>query len=779
MAKDKSKKKKSKSAGTGKGFNFQEFLLFHVEKLIFGLIALLSLALVYLGVSGQKFPTSQTPDDLQKKAEQAMNSAVREDHWEQMVSADPDRTVKVSYFKVAQETRGEVEAGTYLARIWREADGESVKRGDPALRAPIRLRGYYFTGAIGELASKDVLEDYENAEKPEEKPTTPRGRNRRQNQMNMGMDMYDPTMMDSSMAGGPGGPGAGVGMAGPAALIRRLNPAYDKGFRPGMSTLGGGGMYGSLYGDPTGGMGADPYGGGGMPGGGMAAGGPGLSGGPPGPGGRRRQVMAAKGFETMVVTAIVEHRELENNYAAEFRDVPGFMQGRDNPYYQGFEVQRVEIKANTKEIAEEDWVTIQAASPEAWKEHAKTYMGTCDEPSNPTWTTPNLSMPIPPFLIADYAQFCRHPDVPSKIPDPVSEDEVPTNAGGDLYGAGGMDPYGGAGMDPYGGAGMGIDPYGGAGMVDSYSDPAGGGGYGGDMYGGGMSMGMGGPQRLPSTKYKLIRFFDNTVTKGASYRYRVRVLMYDPNFPEYEAMAPKSIQLKPEALSRVQDLRQSIQPDSRTQKRLSARPSDWSAPSDVLVAITPTPVYAGEFDSKAVAYTRVQGTGEFVPSKNPKWNMVILNRIGFVGFPLHEKEAVGRGHVFYGNDRPNKEGVEFVNPASKLIKIPKEKRKTPRPPIATPPTIVVSVVDVGGGVPLASASNRDDLRTGGEIVSFDASTGQLVVSREFDDYTNFNRIAKPDENAVGPLGGALTGGSGMSGDMYGGEMGMGGYPGMP
>ena len=71
--------------------------------------------------------------------------------------------------------------------------------------------------------------------------------------------------------------------------------------------------------------------------------------------------------------------------------------------------------------------------------------------------------------------------------------------------------------------------------------------------------------------------------------------------------------------------------------------------------------------------------------------------------------------------------------------------------------------------------------TGGEVVSFDAATGQLVVSREFEDFTDFNMAVKPDQPAVGPLGGGMgnIGSGAMGGDGYGGGMmGGDGYGGM-
>jgi hypothetical protein len=103
--------------------------------------------------------------------------------------------------------------------------------------------------------------------------------------------------------------------------------------------------------------------------------------------------------------------------------------------------------------------------------------------------------------------------------------------------------------------------------------------------------------------------------------------------------------------------------------------------------------------------------------------------------------------------------------------------------------VLVTVIDVGGGLPLRFNSSRDELISGGEVVCFDAKTGQIVVGREFEDYTDYNAAVKPDEPAVGPLGagmgGSTSGGYGAEGSGPGGPgggpsgPGSGGGPGAP
>jgi len=81
-------------------------------------------------------------------------------------------------------------------------------------------------------------------------------------------------------------------------------------------------------------------------------------------------------------------------------------------------------------------------------------------------------------------------------------------------------------------------------------------------------------------------------------------------------------------------------------------------------------------------------------------------------------------------------------------------------------------------------ASKDPIKTGFEAVSFDPATGQLTISREFDNFTDFHMFAQPDLPAIGPLGGGLAGGgtagfgSGSSSSGEEGGSGPGGMGGM-
>ena len=98
------------------------------------------------------------------------------------------------------------------------------------------------------------------------------------------------------------------------------------------------------------------------------------------------------------------------------------------------------------------------------------------------------------------------------------------------------------------------------------------------------------PRELPSTKYKLVRFYDFEAKPNRVYRYRVRLLMVDPNFPESASIQPRSAVLDSASgtLRRVQDLlgkerqdRQDFKPEKDKDgretyyKRNSSRKTAW------------------------------------------------------------------------------------------------------------------------------------------------------------------------------------------------------------
>jgi hypothetical protein len=303
-------------------------------------------------------------------------------------------------------------------------------------------------------------------------------------------------------------------------------------------------------------------------------------------------------------------------------------------------------------------------------------------------------------------------------------------------------------------------------------------GYGGESGMGGVS-GMGGgsmgggtgyiaaqlPKRLPSTKYKLVRFYDFSATPGKTYKYRVRLLMYDPNFPEYSAFQPKTDTLKSDAVKRVQILlaNEPKEPKNTSSttgtatvkppvKRISKRETEWSLPSPAVSAIKPPAVFAGfeiaQPKVEAVVVEFEKSKAVYVPLKYPVEPGVVLGAMR--------------------KEKGKEVSPEIIHPTGAPVKAIKSLKDYKS-------SSMVTVVSVSNKTKLETQlptqKEKEPLTAGYEVVSFDPFTGQLIVSREFDDFTGFNMFSQPDKPAVGPLGGGLKVEAGGMGGMGG----MGGY----
>ena len=766
--------KKKKSTGSKSGFSAKEFFIMHVEKLVFAFIAMIAGLVMYLGFSAKPFPAARTPDKLKTQATQVSRD-LKLDHNSEIFK-DAERKVVAIYEKEADESRKAKDPVIYKsAAIGGGVVNTRARRGDPALAAPEKLEATYFVGSVAMLSAKaDLLDSLEDAKKEEvkKKPGAGAGAGGSGSgsfsEGSSGGGMGSPS--GGSGTGSPSGMGmGGMGMGGMGAdpLIagqRRLSGGYDLGFKPGMRTF------------PE--VSANAYVGEGVNS-------------PKTEVAPKKPVALSLGL--VCVTALAPHEVMEDQYKKEFYEVLGYTEGRDTPNYVGFEVQRVEITDPNKAIADSDWMPLPKASPTEYKELLKKLQGSCNEVHLPDWVDSNISMPIPPVLLRDYRKIASHSEIPTNLVDPEQAGGMGNMASGSGFGSGdgmmdggftegsssgGMgSPSGGSGTSSPSGMGMGMgggmgSPSGGSGTsspsgmgMGGMGSPGRGSGGSGSM--GGMGMGgrggMGGedgsttnvvmeaPKKLPSTKYKLVRFYDVNVTPGKIYKYRVRLLMYDPNYPEWEFLKPASSTLALDALKRVQKL-QSEEPKPTVSKdpsqtavvakRKSRRETEWSAPSEPVLTVKPASVYIAKGEEKAECVLV-----EFVDIEREKG---VIEKDRSVYVP--RKEIAERGLVFGtpGRAKGGKEApIAIIHPVKKVSKALKDFRTKN----------LVTIIDYKGYalLQLGSAS-KDPIKTGMEAVSFDPATGQLTVSREFDNFTDFHMFTQPDSPAIGPLGGGLSGG---------------------
>jgi len=236
---------------------------------------------------------------------------------------------------------------------------------------------------------------------------------------------------------------------------------------------------------------------------------------------------SAKGQRWLVLTGLLPVAKQADAYADVFEDALSFNPARDVPMYVGYQIERAEVGTGG-EADQPAWKPIDLKQAfEAWK----SFQGARPEVVDyryvhrpPTIAMPIIS-PLPPVMNAGWGPEVAHPpEIPllSDVPESQRRPEV-------AYG--GQMPYGGPlpvtraieGGRPSG-AGSSAFPNDGGGMP-----------YGGAMtYGPAMEEGMPGyPGSAPAggqAEFQLFRFLDFSVQPGKRYRYRVKLLLANPNF---------------------------------------------------------------------------------------------------------------------------------------------------------------------------------------------------------------------------------------------------------
>jgi hypothetical protein len=796
---DKPAAPKPSSRGSGKAFDPKEFMLLHVEKFLFALIALIAVGLIYLGATKEGFESNKDPEKLSKQSSETIRR-IGEDHWEAIKNED-DRVKGITDVVggYAGKTFDSTKPMLPVAIGIDPGDPNRVRerRIDPDIFPAKNLEAKYFYGPIVDSSSNaqrvaiaealNKLPDAKVKEEKEKKDPSRGGRG------------LPPGGRPPGGMPGPGGgmpPGAGgLGQpASPAGSKKYLAAGYDRGFPS--HTLA--------------------------------------------PPSDKKKVLLARDVGFVSVMALAPHQDLEVEYRNKLAKAGSVMPGRDTPYYVGFEVQRADVTDNpSKDLQDADWQALPNAGSEILKERAKSsWLGTNSDVAIPDWTMANLTMPVPPVLLKDYRPFVTHSEIP-KLGDLASAASPPGTMGGFGGFGGGGDGSDGAGEEGgpggmaglggpagFGGAppGYGGGPGAGGGAPPGYGGGPGGGGppsgFGGGPgglggappgYGGGLGgmAGMGGsgtsfipptaetPKPLPSTKFKLVRFYDFETKANRIYRYRVRLLMYDPNFPEAASIQPRSSMLDVASgtLKRVQELlekERSAQEAEKTEKkeegktsykRNSSRPSAWSEPSPPVSTVRTSESYLGE--PKMVYSTdKEQKLYEASP---PRAEVLVADWDTNSAIFLPRHDLVSRGYVF---GLPNREAgkevpIEIIHPITKVIKSLAE------PKIKN----LNAVIDLTGFSNLEAKSPKDPyLKSGAKGAVFDPEAGRIIVLREFDDFGGYGMHFAPDKPAVGPLGGPLKldggstsggmgglggpGGGGLGGPGPGGLGGLGG-PGSP
>jgi hypothetical protein len=805
------KAKKSKASSGKSGPNF---FAAHIEKLMLGLVVAAAGYVVYDGISRKGYPADREPTALNQSAGQVLQQ-ISEDHWP---AIEAEREVKHNFKGSADIARRPTNADLYSIDVLDPQPGGVLeKRGDPKLLAPEQLVAQCVSGAIAiEVPNEtpDPLDAFENAERIKARGGRNPSGNRRPNENTGAADDEDEDKIK------------------PPA--RRLLSKYDLGAPIGAMAagmgMGGEGMGGMGMG-AMGGMGGEAMGGmGGMGMGSRGSGGMGVGEGAPGTGaggglGNDRDrgpktKIASQGSIFVAATALVQHKQMAEEFERQFKDSGDYNLMRDMPAYLSFEIQRVDVTQDpTRAVQEQEWKTVsdgvkQFALRKNWA--IKPPLGRpVPEVIDRNARHPGLTMPIPPLLVKDYRVFCKHPAIdwawdakmlvaPSRPRDKPKEgdDDVLPGQGASGMGAAGMG-MGGMGMGGMGGdmgmGGKGGDMgMGGMGAEGGMGGSEGGygmgmgmgggmeGGYGGgegmgmgmgmgDMGMGGMGMGsgmggmgMGGMSAGPQPEFKMLRFYDmlTQLDVGKAFRYRVRLIMRDPNYPERDVKnerdylpAPQPSSLQPEVFARVSEIRKKDEAAYETDKkaRRTMLKTEWSEPSQPVRISARYDAYAG------LGYD---------PAANPRPSAVIAEAAANIVATVTDlANGVTYARNFIDARRGSvlnsgkKEIVEFVVPASRVIK----KRE-----LAFASNSLVC--DMRGGEELGASNKRDGdpLAASGEVMVL-LGDGTVQITNDIDDSFEYRLYTFADEHETAQRSTGSGSMGGMGGE--GGEGGMGGMGG--
>ena len=711
----------------GKG-GIKGFVIQHAEKGIFGTVLVLVAAFVYSSATQETVEQGESPNSLKGSASSALNSLQGGNPWAALA---PERLAKVDdYPALAQNARQPVDDAAYRGTTpWiKELIPRQQKRQDPEIYAPIKPEAEAGLFAVmtritrpddAWAGDKDAVERPKEPPKPKPKPRRDRRQRGDMDDMMaggagfMGDEMGGMPMMDPGAEMGGMMPGQGA-MAGSRRVLGQFYVQHylSKGYRP-TTGLGAAGV-------------------------------------------------AARSLPVVAVKALVPFERQWEEYERALANATGYSPMHDIPKYLLFVAERAEVTDDPD--APLQWRTISNSSF-AMDWARKNYAGVPPEPADESYLLPGtLTMPIPPVLMQPYDALALHSEIPRKQLAPhlamaragAKEDPQegrkeaakPAEPSADfseglpqipLAGAPGMGGFGAAGGMP---PGMG---YPGSEMMHGGADtgmyaPMPEEGYGGaSPYAGAMGgtgdYAMGGTPGMPGfrhlvVKYKMVRFFDFTAELGKSYRYRVRVLIEDPNRPADRNAEPNPRILDQDVADRLAKViadDEAYQKTSGKPRRTYYRQTEWSEPSNVVTVVSPERFAGG--GATGARSVKLSLTGPSVELEEAKGHVVtaVWDRRRATEVPA-EREVL-RGAF-----------LDFTDTADALHPLTLQIRRIEDYRFATD----AFVADLRGGealmVDVDKASREETpLPVPGEYLVVDGDGG-LIVCNEVDDAEEYRRL---------------------------------------
>jgi hypothetical protein len=453
--------------------------------------------------------------------------------------------------------------------------------------------------------------------------------------------------------------------------------------------------------------------------------------------------MEVKPAYAMVINATVNYPRQWEEYQTAFASAPGGQDpSRDVPFYIGVRVDRADVTDNPDADPETlEWTRLPPAALRSIQER---YGEAVPEISDPEALDQYLTNPVPPFLLTNLIPALRHPDIEraSMVESRYEEDDEEmhevdefgfSDDEGDGYGRGGPSMPGGAprgpsmGPSPRGGRSPGPAMPGGprtsTGPGASMGPRMGGAGMGAGMtgYGGGeMSL------RKPVAK-KQVRYVDFDVEPGRVYRYRMLVVLEDPNRPREASMAPEITSLDDKARDRVRALEAEDARKSQAAGR-AVRTYFVSTPLSEPSAAAKLPSTDRFFAGEGTPGSVIRMDRVIVPTGDPQAKMLTVKFDAALGAFIPAELAAQRGAALN-----TKQDVEAIHPLENdLRKIPDYAMRTD-----------AVVLDVLGGDYLPGTDRNAPERSPGAALLIDAQ-GNLHVADEAIDVGQYRRFIFPE-----------------------------------
>jgi hypothetical protein len=210
--------------------------------------------------------------------------------------------------------------------------------------------------------------------------------------------------------------------------------------------------------------------------------------------------------DVVVVTGLVNVKELKRNFNESFSDAVGYLPSRDKPAFKYLEVQRAEVGE-----AEPQWVDISeqisrliSATPKSLTVMPNSEFPSAPEVVDPSCFDPVITQPIPAFTQFDYRKIANHPTLNFRTPEAL-KGETKAAVVTDIFANDDV-------PDSEGDAELAEEKI----PIRLGSDTA--------KYAEAMT------DRKLKNDYKLVRFFDlSRKETGKQYQYRVRYWVSDPN----------------------------------------------------------------------------------------------------------------------------------------------------------------------------------------------------------------------------------------------------------